>query len=208
LLFLGRMDLLKGGATMIDAVPLAARAIGRPLHVVFAGDGPERQRWESQARLTSNDNPGISIEFAGWVSGEERNRLIDSSDLIVLPSLWPEPFGLAGPEAAARGVPAAAFDVGGIGEWLEDGVNGSLAPGNPPTPEGLAGAIARCLQAPDTYEQMSQNALDLARRFSLDSHVEALCQVLASPPLRSPSLSDSRDRTRRASSDRFTGAPG
>jgi hypothetical protein len=55
---------------------------------------------------------------------------------------------------------------------------------------------------------MSQNALDLARRFSLDGHVAALCQVLAAPPLQSPSLSDSRDRTWQASSDRFTGAPG
>ena len=46
--------------------------------------------------------------------------------LVAVPSLWPEPFGLVGLDAAALGRPAIAFDVGGIGEWLTDGVNGKL----------------------------------------------------------------------------------
>ena len=50
-----------------------------------------------------------------------------NADLLVVPSLWPEPYGLVGPEAAAASVPALAFDVGGIREWLIDSETGRLA---------------------------------------------------------------------------------
>ena len=50
----------------------------------------------------------------------------------MVPSIWPEPFGQVGPEAGLYGVPAAAFAVGGTPSWLTDGVNGRLAPGDPP----------------------------------------------------------------------------
>ena len=59
-----------------------------------------------------------------------------SADLLVVPSLWPEPFGLVGLEGARSRLPAAAFAVGGIPDWLRSGVNGYLAPGDPPTPAG------------------------------------------------------------------------
>ena len=51
-----------------------------------------------------------------------------ASRLLVVPSVWPEPFGSVGMAAARCGVPAAAFAVGGIPQWLHDGVNGHLAP--------------------------------------------------------------------------------
>ena len=68
------------------------------------------------------------------------------ADLLVVPSLWPEPFGLVGLEAARHRLPVAAFAVGGIPDWLRPGVNGYLAPGDPPTPGGLADAIIACLR--------------------------------------------------------------
>ena len=93
------------------------------------------------------------------------------SDLLVVPSLWPEPFGLVGPEAGHSGLPAAAFDVGGIADWLKDGVNGYLAPGDPPSSEGLAKAITRCLSDPANYQCLRQGAIESARHFSMRTHV-------------------------------------
>ena len=49
LLFLGRMDFLKGGHLFIDALPLVSAALKRPLEITFAGEGPQRKAWERQA---------------------------------------------------------------------------------------------------------------------------------------------------------------
>jgi glycosyltransferase involved in cell wall biosynthesis len=91
--------------------------------------------------------------------------------------VWPEPFGLAGPEAGLHGVPVAAFDVGGVPEWLIDGVNGYLAPGSPPTAEGLAQAVVKCLRDPSEYERLRRGAVETARQFSLKNHLTALTGV-------------------------------
>ena len=74
--------------------------------------------------------------------------------MLVVPSLWPEPFGLVGLEAARHRLPVAAFAVGGIPDWLRPGVNGYLAPGDPPTPGGLADAIIACLKDPETHARL------------------------------------------------------
>ena len=94
-----------------------------------------------------------------------------------MPSLWPEPFGLAGPEAGLHGVPAAAFATGGIPEWLNDGRNGYLAPANPPTAEGLAAAIIGCLRDPARHRRMRLAAIELAARFSVERHIGKLNEI-------------------------------
>ena len=57
ILFAGRMDHLKGGLLLLDAVPLIRRRLNRPLRVVFAGDGPDRQRWESRGMVIAEATP-------------------------------------------------------------------------------------------------------------------------------------------------------
>ncbi len=52
------------------------------------------------------------------------SQLLREASVIVVPSRWPEPFGLAGPEALLHGRPVVAYRVGGIADWLVDGVNG------------------------------------------------------------------------------------
>jgi glycosyltransferase involved in cell wall biosynthesis len=116
--------------------------------------------------------------FVGWRRAGEVERLLAGTDLLVVPSLWPEPFGLVGPEAGSRGVPAAAFAVGGIPGWLTEGVNGHLAAARPPTAAALAGAIIRCLEDPAHHASLRRGAVECAKRFSAERHREALLQVL------------------------------
>ena len=176
LLFAGRMDFVKGGRYLLDALPAVASATGRPITVTFAGDGPQRRSLEARARKV--DAPNVSIQFAGWVTQERIGTLMADADVLVVPSLWPEPFGSVGPVAARHGVPAAAFDVGGIGEWLIQGVTGHLAPSDPPTPEGLARAIVRCLDDPDHHATLRAGAREMATRFTMAQHLPALMDAL------------------------------
>ena len=141
ILFAGRMHYLKGGLLLLDAVPLIRRELNRPLRVVFAGDGPDRQRWESRAATIVKEDPDVAMEFTGWCDEARLGTLMGGSRLLAVPSVWPEPLGSVGMAAARLGVPAAAFAVGGIPQWLHDGVNGHLASASPPTAAGLAGAV-------------------------------------------------------------------
>jgi hypothetical protein len=49
LLFVGRMEWLKGGGVLLDTLPLVLAAIEQPLQMTFVGDGTERARWEEKA---------------------------------------------------------------------------------------------------------------------------------------------------------------
>jgi glycosyltransferase involved in cell wall biosynthesis len=172
-LFLGRMTKLKGGDFLIRAVAQASQRLGRTIHLVMAGDGPQRSAWKELAVRQK-----VSAEFAGWVAGPKRQRLLSSAGLLAVPSIWPEPFGLAGLEAASFGLPAIAFDVGGIAQWLTDGCNGWLVPGNPPTVRALADGLVRALGRPDRLFAMREGARQTAQRMSLEAHLDRLETIL------------------------------
>jgi glycosyltransferase involved in cell wall biosynthesis len=179
LLFLGRMDRLKGGRLLLDALPKLA-APDRPLRLVLAGDGPDRRRWEDDARRLMASAPGLGLEviFEGWVDGDRRAELLNDSDLLMIPSLWPEPFGLVGREAGLHGVPSIAFAVGGIPDWLVDDVNGCLAPGDPPSVDGLVEATNRAVRDPETYRRLSRGAARYSRTFDARHGVSVVAAEL------------------------------
>jgi glycosyltransferase involved in cell wall biosynthesis len=171
-LFGGRMTSLKGGDVLIDAASIATRLLGRPVRLVFAGEGPQKDEWRSLAA-----KQGVQAEFTGWVDFEERQRIYGRSVLVAVPSLWPEPFGLIGLDAAALGRPAVAFDVGGIRDWLTDGVNGRLVKPSAGA-QGLAEAMVAVLGSPSVRHRMGQAALEVARRMTVGAHVNGLEEVL------------------------------
>ena len=156
LLFAGRMTAIKGGRYLAEAARMLDTA------VTFAGDGPER---DELRRLCPK------AKFTGWVPQEQLRALASEHDVFVMPSVWPEPFGLAGLELA---MPVAAFAVGGIPDWLSDGVNGYLATSDPPTARGLAAAIAKCLKDPKLHD----GARARASEFTLERHMNALIPIL------------------------------
>jgi glycosyltransferase involved in cell wall biosynthesis len=168
-LFLGRLTSLKGGADAIQAVALAERELGWPLHLTVAGEGPELESCRRLAR-----QKGILAQFPGWVDGEQRLRLLRESDLLILPSLWPEPFGMVGIEAACVGLPAVAYRTGGIVDWLRPGETGELAAGPGFDPAALAAALVRALRAPDHYQKLRLGAWRMAHEFGGAQHVARL----------------------------------
>jgi glycosyltransferase involved in cell wall biosynthesis len=176
LLFVGRMDRLKGGRELLQSLPHVVQTLGRRLHVTFAGDGPERASWTALGSEIARDDR-IQVSFTGWLRRGELDAIFATSDLLVLPSLWPEPLALVGLEAARHRLPVAAFAVGGIGEWLTPGRNGYLAPGDPPTVRGLATAIVACLGDPQSHARLRQGASRLSADFSFATHVDLLLKA-------------------------------
>jgi glycosyltransferase involved in cell wall biosynthesis len=122
---------------------------------------------------------GVDADFTGWIGADRKRELMRQADLLAVPSLWPEPFGLAGLEAGCLGLPAVGYDVGGIREWLKPGESGELAAGDPPTVSGLAEAMVRALADPEHYRKLCLGAWATARKHSIESHLAALEVSLA-----------------------------
>lgn len=118
-LYVGRMNREKGVACLIRAF----QHILLPSRLVLVGDGPELDTYKE---LVDRLDMTGRVRFVGWISSNRVGKYYARSSLVVVPSLWPEPFGQVGIEAMSYSRPVVAFNVGGIREWLEDGQTGFL----------------------------------------------------------------------------------
>ena len=166
ILFGGRVTTEKGLQQLIKALaPIQA-----DWRLTVAGDGPARSTCQ---RLAEQLGIAQRIDFVGWMPSSEMQALYQNCAFVVVPSLWPEPYGRVGPEAYVHGRPVVAFAVGGIPDWLEDGQTGYLA--QPGDVAGLGSAIARLLEEPDDQERMGRTARAQANvRWNVDTHVNRL----------------------------------
>jgi glycosyltransferase involved in cell wall biosynthesis len=122
--FIGRIENNKGIALLLEA----ASRLGEK--VLVAGSGDDALRVTLEARF-----PG-QADWCGWVEPGQFFRRID---VLVVPSLWPEPFGRVVAEAAAYGVPVIATAVGGIPEAAA--ISRAEVMLVPPTLSGLVDAM-------------------------------------------------------------------
>jgi len=168
-LFAGRVVAAKGLEVLVRAMAEV------PARLVVCGDGWASDRVRRVARAV-----GVAerTEFLGWTGAGELGRRLATCTVAVVPSLWPEPFGLAGIEAMAHARPVIASNTGGVPDWLVHGQNGLLVP--PGDPRALASAIRELLADPQRARDMGEAGRRLVQsRFSPEAHVRALDEVYA-----------------------------
>ena len=119
--------------------------------LLFIGDGPLRQRFES-LQLPR-------VIFAGYCYGENLARMYASSDLFVFPSLS-ETFGNVVLEAMASGLPVVGYNVQGPRDIIQDKITGLLV--DPISPKTLAAAIQQLIEKEELRIKMSQQARSYA----------------------------------------------
>ena len=157
-LFAGRLSPEKGAAEAIDS----ARAAGVPIEVygdVYDAGYSGEQIDPRRGRPGVTVHPGVP-RAALW-------EIMARAAVVLCPSRWDEPFGLAAAEAQACGTPVVAFRRGGLSEVIVDGVTGFLVPADDVV--ALAEAVAR---APGlsraACREHAEGRLDL--ELSLDAH--------------------------------------
>jgi len=168
LLFVGRLSPEKGVATVLSAAALLPRG---SLHV--AGSGPEA------ARIAAA--PGV-VPLGSLAPGAVSDAMARAV-AVVVPSVWPEAFGLVAVEAFSTATPVIASRIGALSAMVEDGVTGLHAePGDAadwtakmrwaldhPTEMGRMGAAAR-----GRYEALYTPQRNLAQL--LDIYQQAIAQ--------------------------------
>jgi N-acetyl-alpha-D-glucosaminyl L-malate synthase BshA len=150
---------------VLDVVRIFARVRKEvPSVLVMVGDGPDRLSAEQEARALGVER---DVHFLGRI--DPVAPLLACADLYLLPTDR-ESFGLSALEALACGVPALAYDVGGIREVVKNGVTGALRPVG--DVDGLAEFGVALLRDPPRWSAMSAAAAADARdRFSSDQIV-------------------------------------
>lgn len=173
ILLVGRLTRLKGWTHLIPAIALASKTLGRRFTLAIAGDGPDREKLLALAAQYQ-----VPVEWHGWLTPIEVTAKMRQADLLAVPSLWPEPFGLVGIEAGCVGTPAVAYAVGGIPDWLVPGVSGEMAPGDRLHPTNLADAIVRALCDIGHWQSLREGAWRQSFLFSRERHMSVLMQIL------------------------------
>ncbi len=172
-LFAGRLSPEKGAAEAIDI----ARAADLPIDVF--GDvydaGYERERIDPRRTL-----PDVAIHRA-----VPRTVLWDAmarASVVLCPTRWEEPFGMAAAEAQACGTPVVAFARGALEEVIVDRVTGLLVA--PDDIDAAAEAVREsALLSRARCRQHAERELDLER--TLDMH-ERLYGRVAAAAAKSP----------------------
>ena len=169
LLFVGRVTPVKGILPLLEAL---ARIEGQ---LEICGTG-----WGLDAAQSATERLGLQsrVTFSGWVGPQALDAAYRRARIVVVPSLWPEPFGLVGIEAMAHRRPVVGYATGGIPDWLVHGRTGLLvAPGDVP---GLAAAMCTLLQDPALCARMGlAGQAHAMARFSEAEHVQGLSSTYA-----------------------------
>jgi colanic acid/amylovoran biosynthesis glycosyltransferase len=172
LLYTGRLSAAKG-------VPILFQALQQviPHHpnlvLTLVGDGADRVALETLAadlKLTPY------LKFVGYQSQDAVCQYLHNSDIFVLPS-FSEGLPVALMEALAAGVPVITTAIAGIGELVEDGVNGYLIP--PGAVEPLVQRLKQLLDDADLRQRMGQaGRIKVQQEFNLAQEVPWLKQIM------------------------------
>lgn len=128
-LYLGRFVSGKG--------PLLAIETARKLGVRLMLAGPSNPYFREKIQPLVD---GKNVEYAGFVAGKERDRLLGGARALIYPIQYPEAFGLVLVEAMLCGTPIAAMRLGAVSEIVEEGVSGFSAA----TREEFASTVTKC----------------------------------------------------------------
>ena len=165
-LYLGRLKRYKGVEFAIRAVADARRT--RPdITLDISGQGDDRPRLE---RLAAEHRVSDAVRFLGYVSEEEKRRLLHRAWAVVFPSPK-EGWGITNVEAAACGTPALASDSPGLRESVQNGVTGYLVShGDVPA---LADRMVAMAADASLVERLGRAARRFAEGLSWDSAARA-----------------------------------
>jgi glycosyltransferase involved in cell wall biosynthesis len=120
------------------------------------------------------------VRFHGYVLPADLSVFYREATVFVMGSLWPEPFGMAGPEAMRYGLPVVAFDAGGIREWLTDGENGFLIPWK--NADLFAARLDQLLRDKESARRLGRAAFDMVQRYDSCRQIDRLEDIFQTLP--------------------------
>ncbi|MBI3762969.1 MAG: glycosyltransferase [Chloroflexi bacterium] len=171
LLFVGRIEPLKGVDTLIRAMALLKDKPGMPERLclsIIGGDTVDdlalaNAEMVRLKQLSRELGLGDIVTFMGARNQDTLQFYYSAAEAVVMPSHY-ESFGMVALEAMACGTPVVASEVGGLVFLVRDGETGFHVPDR--DPEALCGAIGALLTDPALRERLGRQAAEYARQYA------------------------------------------
>jgi len=174
ILYVGRLSNEKGINDLLQAMYEIIKNYNKSkiyLHIV--GSGPEEYFLKQKVKELGLDK---IVNFHGFIPrGDKLWKIVDSSDIFVLPS-YTEGLPRAVFEAMARGVPVVCTKVGGIPEIIKDGINGLLV--KPADITGLKNAIIKLIENSKLRIRLIENGYKTVRCLTFERQGKKMIELI------------------------------
>jgi D-inositol-3-phosphate glycosyltransferase len=172
LLFVGRIEPLKGIDTLIKAISQMRKSDVMstcPHYLYIIGGDPngevidEDSEIQRLKRLCHDLGVDDLIIFMGKKDQDTLPYYYSAAEIVVMPSNY-ESFGMVALEAMACATPVVATQVGGLQHLVQDGITGFIVPHD--DPDALEEKLTQLICQPDLCKEMALNAVLYARSYS------------------------------------------
>jgi D-inositol-3-phosphate glycosyltransferase len=179
IVFVGRLQPLKGAHVAVDALARLRYMVPDARLVIAGGDSPRGIRGELRRLRLLAGRLGVMrrISFLDPLPHADLAELYRAADAVVIPSSS-ESFGLVALEAAACGTPVVATAVGGLRLLVQDGHTGYLV--DERDPSRFARALSRVLADRTARQRLGVNAVRLASTYPWSRTASSLLDTYAS----------------------------
>jgi len=187
LLFVGRIEPLKGIDTLIRALAILRRN-GVMDHECYSlaiiggePDAPPEDMTAEMIRLKTLCHEldlDDLVVFLGKRAQETLPYYYSAAEILIMPSHY-ESFGMVALEAMACGTPVVASQLGGLPFLVQDGITGFVVPGG--DDEILARTLEKLIKDPELREKLGKQAAEYAHFYSWDkiaSRVKSIYEEL------------------------------
>ena len=179
LLFVGRIEPLKGIDTLIEALAIMHKSELKVCLSVIGGDmgdNPQAVNTEMSRLQALREQFGLEdmIAFLGQRAQKTLPYYYSAAEAVVLPSHY-ESFGMVALEAMACGTPVVASQVGGLAFLIQDGITGYTVPVD--EPPALAERLTTLISNQELRKRMGDNAANLARQYRWEIIAEKIYRL-------------------------------
>ena len=180
ILFVGRIEPLKGVDTLLEAMSCLQMKESRPVHLAIIGGDPaaspemmnaEMARLKNLCEVLGLDQ---SVVFLGVRDQDKLPYYYSAAEVVVMPSHY-ESFGMVALEAMACGAPVIASEVGGLAYLVRDGETGFTIPAE--EPETLCEKLSWLLNDAELHAKMSAQAAAYAQDYAWEKIAKQIVDV-------------------------------
>jgi glycosyltransferase involved in cell wall biosynthesis len=142
---------------MIPNIARELKKCGIDYEINVLGDGPLLQKLKDNSK-------NINVNYHGAIYDEKiKENFFSNSDILLVPSLWDEPFGIVVLEAMANGLPVIASNKGGLEEIVKNNEIGMTCE---PTVKDVVESIKKLISNENFYKKLSMNCYKKIKNYS------------------------------------------